>query len=124
MERAVLSINSNSSMNLVLKNIFNKSFVFYPVPDVYAGFTLLKKVKEIDLIVVDLDENCTDCLEFIFFINSSKMYKKKMVVLACKEQSEKLNFLKQSEAVQILLKPFSPSLLISNNYQYLKPEVT
>lgn len=111
-------------MNLVLKNIFNKGFVFYPVPDVYAGFTLLKKVKEIDLIVVDLDENCTDCLEFIFFINSSKMYKKKMVVLACKEQSEKLNFLKQSEAVQILLKPFSPSLLISNNFQYLKPEVT
>jgi len=123
-ERAVLSINSNSSMNLVLKNIFNKGFVFYPVPDVYAGFTLLKKVKEIDLIVVDLDENCTDCLDFIYFINSSKMYKKKMVVLACKEQLEKLNFLKQSEAVQVLIKPFSPSLLVSNNYQYLKPEVT
>jgi hypothetical protein len=32
--------------------------------------------------------------------------------------------LKQSEAVQVLLKPFSPSLLVSNNYQYLKPEVT
>jgi response regulator RpfG family c-di-GMP phosphodiesterase len=122
-ERAVLSINSNSSMNLVLKNIFNRGFVFYPAPDVYAGFALLKKIKEIDLIVIDLDENCKDCLDFIYFINSSKMYKRKLVVLGCKDQLTKLNFLKQSETVQILLKPFSPSLLVSNNYQYLKSEV-
>ncbi len=124
MERAVLSINSNSSMNHVLKNIFNRGFLFYPAPDVYTGFTLLKKVKEIDLILIDLDESCTDCLDFIYFINTSKMYKRKLVVLASKDQLIKLNFLKQSEAVQILIKPFSPSLLLSNNYQYLKTEVT
>jgi len=110
-------------MNLVLKNIFNRGFVFYPAPDVYVGFALLKKIKEIDLIVIDLDENCKDCLDFIYFINSSKMYKRKLVVLGCKDQLTKLNFLKQSETVQILLKPFSPSLLVSNNYQYLKSEV-
>jgi len=124
MGRAVLSINSNSSMNLVLKNIFNRGYTFYPAPDVYTGFTLLKKIKEIELIVIDLDENCTDCLDFIYFINSSKMYKRKLVVLACKEQLAKLHFLKQSEVVQILIKPFSPSLLLSNNYQYLKSEIT
>lgn len=120
MERAVLSINSNKSMNLVLKNIFNSGFVFYPANDVYTGFTILKAIKEIEMIVIDLDEQCSDCLDFIHFIRSSKIYKKKMVVLAGKNELPNLNSLRLDDEIQILVKPFSPSALISNNYKYLR----
>ena len=74
-ETTVLSINANNSMNLVLKNIFSKASFFYLAPNVYSGFSLLKCHKEINLIIIDLDEECKDCLDFIYFVNSSKIYK-------------------------------------------------
>ncbi|MFM1795302.1 MAG: hypothetical protein RL642_1687 [Bacteroidota bacterium] len=120
MGRAVLSINPNTSMNLVLKNIFNKDYIFYPSADVYTGFTLLKEISGIELIVIDFNEQCIDCLDFIHFILTSKIYKKKIIVLVDKDQLSSLGSLRQDESVQIILKPFSPSALISNNYKYLR----
>ncbi|MEN9512837.1 MAG: hypothetical protein RLZZ390_352 [Bacteroidota bacterium] len=122
MERAVLSINANKSMNLVLKNIFNKDFVFYSAIDVYSGFTILKAIQEIEMIVIDLDEHCIDCLDFIHFIRSSKIYKKAVVVLSGKNELPNLNSLRQDDGVQIFVKPFSPTALISNNYKYLRTQ--
>ena len=120
MGRAVLSINPTTSMNLVLKNIFNKDYVFYPAGDVFTGFTFLKEISSIELIVIDFDEQCIDCLDFIHFVLSSKIYKKKMIVLVRKDQLSTLGSLRQEESVQIIIKPFSPSVLISNNYKYLR----
>ena len=52
MGRAVLSINANKSMNLVLMNILNKDFDFFCAEDVYSGFNILKSIKEIEMIVI------------------------------------------------------------------------
>jgi len=103
MERAVLSINANKSMNLVLKNIFNKEFVFYSAIDVYSGFTVLKRIQEIEMIVIDLDKHCTDCLDFIEFIRSSKIYKKSIVVITGKNELANINSLRQDDGVQVLI---------------------
>lgn len=123
MENSVLSINANKSMNLVLKNIFNKGFTFYSAADVYSGFTILKSVKEIEMIVIDLDDHCDDCLDFIHFIRSSKIYKKRIVVLAEKNELSNLNLLRQDDGVQILIKPFNPGTLISTNSKYTRKKV-
>jgi len=120
MARAVLSINANKSMNLVLKNIFNKDFDFFCAADIYSGFTILKSIKEIEIIVIDFDEYCDDCLDFIHFIRSSKIHKRKVVVLSEKNELSSLNSLRQDESVQILIKPFSPGTLISSNSKYIR----
>lgn len=122
MERAVLSINANKSMNLVLKNIFNKDFVFYSAADVYSGFSLVKAIQAIEMIVIDLDGGCSDCLDFIHFIRSSKIYKKNMVVLSGKDDLANLNSLRKDEGVNVFIKPFSPAALIPNNNKYLRTE--
>lgn len=118
-ETTVLSINANNSMNLVLKNIFSKASFFYSTSNVYSGFSLLKCHKEINLIIIDLDEECKDCLDFIYFVNSSKIYKRKILVLAAKHQMITLSGLEHSENVQVLLKPFNPTVLQSYNYESL-----
>ena len=123
MGRAVLSINANKSMNLVLMNILNKDFDFFCAEDVYSGFNILKSIKEIEMIVIDLDEHCDDCLDFIHFIRSSKIYKKRIVVLAEKNELSNLNLLRQDEGVQILIKPFNPGTLISTNSKYIRKKV-
>jgi DNA-binding NtrC family response regulator len=120
MGRAVLIINANKSMNLVLMNILNKDFDFFCAADVYSGFTILKSIKEIEMIVIDLDEHCDDCLDFIHFIRSSKIHKKKVVVLSGKNELSNLNSLRQDESVQILIKPFNPDTLISSNSKYIR----
>jgi CheY-like chemotaxis protein len=120
MGRAILSINASKSMNLVLKNIFNTHFIFFPASDVYSGFSILKSNSEIEIIVIDLNDHCADCLEFIEFIRSSKIYKKKVVVLAEKNELTNLNSFRKDEGIQILLKPFSPDTLLSNQYKQFK----
>jgi hypothetical protein len=118
-ETTVLSINANNSMNLVLKNIFSKASFFYLTSNVYSGFSLLKCHKEINLIIIDFDEGCKDCLDFIYFVNSSKIYKRKILILAAKHQMITLSVLEHSENVQVLLKPFNPTVLQSYNYESL-----
>lgn len=117
-ETTVLSINANNSMNLVLKNIFRSSS-FFLASDVYSGFTLLRSHKGINLIIIDFDEECKDCLEFVCFVNSSKIYKRKILILASKHQMITLSVLEHSENVQVLLKPFNPTVLQSYNYESL-----
>lgn len=95
-------------MNLVLKNVFSASTGFYPAQDVYGGFNLLKQIPAINLIIIDLDENCSDCLDFILFITSSKVYKREIVILLSSSNIEKVSKIKEIESVKIYTKPFSP----------------
>ena len=98
MGRAVLSINANKSMNLVLMNILNKDFDFFCAED----------------------EHCDDCLDFIHFIRSSKIHKRKVVVLSGKNDLPNLNTLRKDDSVQILIKPFNPGILISSYSKYIR----
>ena len=123
MGRAVLSINANKSMNLVLMNILNKDFDFFCAEDVYSGFNILKSINEIEMIVIDLDEHCDDCLDFIHFIRSSKIHKRKVVVLSGKNELPNLNTLRKDDSVQILIKPFNPGILISSYSKYIIKKV-
>ena len=106
-------------MNLVLKNIFRTSTKFFPVQDVYAGFNLLKDIPEVNLVIIDLDDDCSGCIDFIYFITSSKVYKRNVIVLASDSQYEKINEVGQFEHVQVYTKPFNPEQLVLNNFKHL-----
>lgn len=106
-------------MNRVLKNIFSAKGKFFPVQDVYTAFNLLRELPDINLIVVDIDENCIDCLDFISFITTSKVYNRDLVILVSSNQIDKVNAFRNIDSVKIYAKPFDPIRLTLDSLELI-----
>jgi len=111
---AVLSINTSDSMNRILETLFQTHYQFYSVGDVYAAFKLIQQLTHIKGIIIDLEENCKDCLEFIGFIQSSKIYKKELLLLCKEHQVEQMRILHDQYNLRTYQKPFNPQQLFND----------
>ena len=111
--RNVLSISHNKAMGYLLSTILTDSFRPVVVEDVFHGMNLLKYEHNISLIIIDIDYQTKESIDFILHINSSKIYNKPIIVLSS-IQNQKAN---ESEIEAFVYhyfkKPFNPIELVN-----------
>lgn len=110
MARKILSVNGNKSMNYMLQTVFSKKYKLIPVSDAFGALDELKKQKEIDVIVIDLDYNVEENLDFIRYISNSWLYLKPLVILKSGDIGS--DILTSDIANNFFPKPFSPVQLL------------
>lgn len=109
MNTYVLSINGNRAMNYILKTGFGSKYKVITVSNVYEASQELKRNNNIDMILVDVDYQTEECVDFVQHLNSSIMYSKPVILLGSshnKAIAEKLEGAK--DVRELFIKPFDP----------------
>ncbi len=108
MSKTILSVNSNKAMTFLLQTIVENEYDFVSVTDVFQAMHQLKIRKKFSCLLVDIDFNQQQAWELIEHIESSKMYRIPIIVLA----TENTELLRQKcyeyEIEEIFFKPFNP----------------
>lgn len=120
MSNRILSINGNKPMNFLLKSFLSEKYKIITADDVSEGISNLKR-KDIELIIIDLDSNTNENLDFIHYIRSSWIYKRPFIVLSSKESV--VNNLNKEIFINSLLKPFNPVDLLNMTDQLVSKNV-
>lgn len=120
MSNRILSINGNKPMNFLLKSFLSEKYKIITADDVSEGISSLKR-KDIELIIIDLDSNTNENLDFIHYIRSSWIYKRPFIVLSSKESV--VNNLNKEIFINSLLKPFNPVDLLNMTDQLVSKNV-
>ena len=121
MSRKILSINGNKSMNYMLQTVFSsKKYKLIPVSNALDGMSVLKRQKEIELIIIDLDYNSEENLDFIRHISNSWLYLRPIVILKSGEIEN--GILSPNISYDFYLKPFSPVHLLKAVDSLLVPQ--
>lgn len=109
MNTHVLSINGNTAMNYLLKTGFSDKYKVITVANVYEALRELKRNEKIEMILVDLDYQTDECVDFIQHLNSSTMYSCPVIILGSlhnKEIAEELEGIR--DVRELFIKPFNP----------------
>lgn len=106
---SILSINSNKAMNYLLKTVLSKNYNLIAVPDVFYGQQELKRQKNIELIIIDIDYNMQTNLDFIQHLKTSWLYQRPVIVLSSENNQETTERLIEANVHDILIKPFNPN---------------
>ena len=61
-------------MNYLLQTVLSKKYHFVSVSDVFFAMSSLRKNKDINLVIADIDNAEQDIWELIEHINTSKLY--------------------------------------------------
>jgi CheY-like chemotaxis protein len=112
MTKRILSINENSSMSFILQTVLSSRYSLVAVSNVFHGMQKLKKGLY-DLIIVDLDYQKSENLEFIKHIASSSLYKIPVYALLSELDEVVIHALSVDNISQYFLKPFSPIDLLT-----------
>lgn len=112
MTKRILSINENSSMSFILQTVLSSRYNLVSVSNVFHGMQQLKK-GFFDLIIVDMDYQKTENLEFIKHISSSSLYKIPVYALLSELDEVVIHALSVDNISQYFLKPFSPIDLLT-----------
>lgn len=108
MKRSILSIGRNRGMSYLLKTIIENSYDLTTVNDVFSGTYLLKKGNEIDIIIIDLDYQTKEGIDFILHIRTSKIYNQHLIILSNEENHESIEPLLNGSGYNYFVKPFNP----------------
>jgi CheY-like chemotaxis protein len=123
MSKTILSINSNKSMNYLLQTVLSGKYDFVSVTDIYTGAKELKKNEQIDLILMDVDSQSNETLEFIHHINTSGLFQKTLIAVTSDKSEMMREKMKEVNVHDFIYKPFSPSDLMrtieKTNNKYL-----
>jgi len=113
MSKSIISVNGNKAMNYLLQTIFEKSYRFLPVPDVFQATHCLKAASKIEALIVDVDFQPQQSWEFIQHIKSSKLYGVPVIVLTTENNETLKQKCYEYEVDEIFFKPFNPVDLIA-----------
>lgn len=113
MKRNILSIGSNNAMTHILKTILDDSYHFLTVEDIFKGMCLLKQKNEIDIIIVDIDYQTKESIDFLLHIYTSKLYNPSVIVLSKVENKKHLDLLTEESVYEYFIKPFNPIQLLN-----------
>ncbi|MBK7290733.1 MAG: response regulator [Chitinophagaceae bacterium] len=123
MNRTILSINVNRPMNYLLQTVLSKKYHFVSVSDVFFAMSSLRKNKDINLVIADIDNAEQDIWELIEHINTSKLYQTSIIVL-CSENDAKIDAkMKELGLKNLVKKPFSPPELVKKIDEIMLTEV-
>ncbi len=109
MNKQVLSINGNAAMNYILKTGFSDKYNVITVANVYEALCELKRNEKIEMVLVDVDYQTEECVDFVEHINSSTMYSCPVIILGSSQNrgiAKKLRDIK--DVRELFIKPFDP----------------
>ena len=115
-------------MNYLLKTVLSNSYGLLTVEDVFHGMHLLTENKEIDLIIIDIDFQTKEAIDFILHIHSSRLYKQRIFALVSAINYKSYeSFLKRC-VHEHFKKPFNPidldKAIINANTSMLTPSLS
>ncbi len=113
MKKGILSISAHRSLNYLLKTILSPHYIFHSTSDVFHGLYMLKNHEIIELILVDIDDNTEQNLEFIAHINTSGFYQMPVVVLGTNKELQQRITHGKSKLISFVTKPFNPEELLA-----------
>ncbi len=109
MNTHVLSINGNTAMNYLLKTGFSDKYKVITVENVYEALQELKQNEKIGVILVDVDYQTEECVDFVQHLNSSTMYSCPVIILGSSHNKEIAQELESIRDVrELFIKPFNP----------------
>jgi two-component system, chemotaxis family, chemotaxis protein CheY len=114
MIKNILSIGQNKAMNYLLETVLSRQYQLYLAEDVFKGMHVLKTKQGIHLVVIDVDYQTKEGIDFIFHINSSKIYKKPLIVLSSIQNKKIDEFKMEGNVYDHFIKPFSPMMLLNS----------
>lgn len=109
----VLSISHNKAMGYLLSTILTDSFHPLIVEDVFHGMNVLNYKQDISLIIIDIDYQTKESIDFILHLNSSKLYNKPIIVLSSIQNQQANEFDIEAFVYHYFIKPFNPIELVN-----------
>lgn len=106
MARKMLSINSNRSMNYLLKTITGVSYDVITAEDPVEAMSSLKTTGEIECVLIDIDYQTELNINFIQHLKDSFLYQCPVIVLCSNKEIFDPDKLANVES--IFYKPFDP----------------
>lgn len=110
MIRNILSVGQ--SMNYLLDTVLSDSYKLITVDDVFHGMHFLKEANAIDLIIVDIDYQTKQTIDFILHIHTSKLYKQRVFALLSTDNLKSHETVLKSCVHEYFVKPFNPMTLV------------
>jgi DNA-binding NtrC family response regulator len=106
MARKILSINGNRSMNYLLKTITRDEYNLITVLDAVQAMWVLKKEKEIECILIDVDYHTEQNLVFIQHLQNSFLYQCPIIILSSNKETDQ--GIMPTSNLAVFFKPFNP----------------
>ena len=124
MKKVVLSICALKAMNFLLETVIAPRHAIFIVHNAIQGMHALRHKTKVDVVIVDLDYDTQENLDFISHIKSSRLYSEcRVIVLSSRVDS----FINQPEIQMvdhIFSKPFSPEHVIAYINNFSKQDTT
>lgn len=109
MSKNVLSVNENKSMNYLLQTVLFSKYWLISAANVYEAIHEIRTNKQIDLVIVDIDCQKKESLEFVHHFATSSLYELPIITL-CSEADKSLLSLPPD---RVFVKPFDPLKLLN-----------
>ena len=106
MAKKMLSINSNRSMNYLLKTITGVSYDLITAEDTFEAMSSLKTKEDIVCILIDIDYHTEQNINFILHLKDSLLYQCPVIVLSSYKEIDDNSMPPHVESV--FYKPFDP----------------
>lgn len=109
MRTHILSINGNNAMNYLIKTGFSDKYKVITVANVFEAWQELNRNQKIQMILVDVDYQTEECVDFVQHLNSSTMYSCPVIILGSsqnREIAERLGSIR--DVRELFIKPFNP----------------
>lgn len=99
-------------MSYLLQTVIGNIHKLVITEDVFQGMHQLKHKQNINLIIIDIDYQTKESIDFIQHINSSKLYNKPVIVLSNVQNKKSNEAVIETIVFKYFIKPFSPIELI------------
>lgn len=108
MDTNILIVGHNKAMNYILKTVLGKHGKLVIVNDVFQAINIMRMNQDIGLIILDIDFQTSECMDFIKHLGSSKIYNKPVIVLSSLIHIKNNEPFLQAHVYEYFTKPFNP----------------
>jgi DNA-binding response OmpR family regulator len=107
-----MSISANDVLNNILLTTVSGKYTLIPLPNVFQGLHELKRKDAIHLVLIDFDDQGSNCLDFVQHITSSWLYNRPIIVLSSNIDDAKREQFLNAGVRTLINKPFNPIELV------------
>jgi DNA-binding NtrC family response regulator len=112
MNLSVLNVNGNRPMCELFQTILNKKYNVMEAGNVYDAARTIKKRPDVKVILIDIDKEVKEKLEFIHHVHSSTLYRVSFVLFTGSKDNRLYEQLKLAGKSSLFYKPFNPDEVI------------